>query len=100
MRVKKVEYINDFRLKISFSDHKTKIVDLEETLKDLRGIFLPLKNIEYFKKVTLDECQLGICWPNGADFCPDVLYALGKEIKSKRKISTFRKHTFSSSLKS
>jgi len=41
----------------------------------------PLKKIDYFKKVRVDDCQYTICWPNGADFCPDVLYEVGKEIK-------------------
>jgi len=39
MRVKKVTYICDHKLKLLFSDKKTKIVDLEEMLKKSKGIF-------------------------------------------------------------
>jgi hypothetical protein len=85
MRVLKVEYVNDYRLNILFSDKKTKIVDLEEKIKHAKGIFLPLKKLDYFKKVTIDDCHLSICWPNGADICPDVLYNIGKNLKIEKK---------------
>jgi len=80
MRVKSVEYIKDYKLKLSFKDNTTKIVDLENMIKESSGIFSPLKDRDYFKKVTLDDCQLSICWPNGADICPDVLYKIGKDV--------------------
>lgn len=83
MRIRKVEYMEGFKLKLSFSDKMVKIVDLEKMIKKSGGIFLPLRDIEYFKQVTLDGCQLSICWPNGADICPDVLYAMGEEVKKR-----------------
>jgi len=82
MRVKAVEYVKDYKLKLLFKDKKTKIVDLENMVKESSGIFSPLKDIDYFKQVTLDDCQLSICWPNGADICPDVLYKMGKDVKA------------------
>lgn len=82
MRVREVKYIKEYKLQLTFSDETVKIVDLETMIKKSRGIFLPLKDIEYFKKVALDDCQLSICWPNGADICPDVLYAMGKTAKT------------------
>ena len=78
-KVKKVEYLNDFKLKLKFNDQKTKIVDFSDWLSDGEGYLIPLKNIEYFKKVKLDDFEYTICWPNGADFCPDALYDIGKE---------------------
>lgn len=80
MRVLKVEYVKDYKLKIKFTDKKTKIVDFEEKLKHAKGVFLPLRDIEYFKQVSIDDCSASICWPNGADICPDVLYAMAKDI--------------------
>src|SRR5262249_4961384 len=87
MRVKKVEYVEGYKLKLLFSDKKTKIVDIEPIIEKSKGLFHPLRNIEYFKKVSLDDIEhpLSICWPNGADICPDVLYEIGKEIKDNKK---------------
>ena len=87
MRIKKVEYIDGYRLKLLFSDKKTKIVDIEPIIKKSKGLFHPLKDIEYFKRVSLDDSQhpLSICWPNGEDLCPDVLYGMGKELKENPK---------------
>jgi hypothetical protein len=44
--------------------------------------FEPLKDIDFFKKVSLDDEKypLSICWPNDADICPDVLYEMGVEV--------------------
>ena len=81
MRVKSIEYIKDYKLKILFKDNKNKIVDLESMIKESSGIFSPLKDIDYFKKVILDDCRLSICWPNGADICPDILYKMGKDVE-------------------
>ena len=81
MRVKKVQYVNDYKLKILFSDGKTKIVDIEPIINKSKKIFQPLKDIEYFKQVALDDAEypLSICWPNGADICSDLLYEIGVE---------------------
>jgi hypothetical protein len=93
MRVKKVQYISDYKLKILFSDGKTKIVDIESIIDKSKKVFLPLKDTEYFKQVALDdpEYPLSICWPNGADICPDLLYEIGIEIRVAKRIPVRRK---------
>ncbi len=97
MRVKKVEYISEYKLKLLFSNDEVKIIDFADKVKNAKGIFLPLKNQEYFKKVAVDDSHLSICWPNGADICPDVLYSMGKNIginkKLKKPISQTQKIT-------
>jgi hypothetical protein len=90
MRIIQVEYIDEYKLKLTFSNKKIKIVDLSEKVKNAKGIFLPLKNLEFFKKVAVDDCQLSIFWPNGADICPDVLYEMGTPIPAQK---TARKKT-------
>ncbi len=79
MRIKKVEYLNEYKLKLLFNNEKTKIIDFEDWIKNGGSYFSPLKDIQYFKKVKMDKFNYTICWPNGADFCPDVLYEMGKE---------------------
>ena len=84
MRIIQVEYIAGYKLKLIFSNKETKIVDLAEKIKNAKGIFLPLKDLEFFKKVAVDDCQLSIFWPNGADICPDVLYKMSSSIPSRK----------------
>lgn len=72
--VKKINYIDGYKISITFDDKKTKIVNLESYLD--KGVFLPLRDPEYFKLVKVKYDTL--VWPNDADFCPDVLYAIGK----------------------
>lgn len=81
-RIKRVEYLDGYKLRIHFLNGEVKIVDFEEWIRNGKGYLLPLKKIEYFKKVRVDDCQYTICWPNGADFCPDVLYEVGEEVKN------------------
>ena len=64
-------------------------MDLEGRLKNAKNLFLELKDLEYFKKVECDGYS--ICWPNGIDYCPDLLYMIGKDVErppQKRKKSS------------
>ena len=87
MRINKVEYVSEYKLKLLFGDKKTKIVDLNPIINKSKKLFLPLRDLEYFKQVSLDDSQypLSICWPNGEDLCPDVLYEIGTEVKAAKK---------------
>ncbi|MBM2813527.1 MAG: molybdopterin-guanine dinucleotide biosynthesis protein [Ignavibacteria bacterium] len=73
--VLKVKYLHDYKLELEFNDGLVKSIDLSDVVGGT-GIFAPLKNIDYFKKVSIDSCGNSICWENGADICPDVLYEL------------------------
>ena len=78
-RVKKVEYTEEYKLKLTFGDRVVKTVDLKPYLT--KGVFLRLRDIEYFKQVFIDGHS--IAWPNEVDFCPDVLYEIGKTVVDK-----------------
>ena len=80
--VTKAEYLEGYKIKLTFNDKIVKIIDFEDRLKDAKNMFLPLKNINYFKKVKTDGTT--IVWPNGLDLCPDVLYEKGTEVKAKK----------------
>jgi len=84
-RIKKVEYLEEYKLKLYFTNGVVKVVNFEEWVRNGKGYLAPLKKVEYFKKVRVDDSQYTICWPNGADFCPDVLYEMGEEIAAKTK---------------
>ena len=74
--IKKVKYVKGYLLEITFDDNTIKIIDLKPFIGG-KGIFKPLQDIDYFKKVKKDTFSNTICWDNGADICPDVLYSLG-----------------------
>jgi hypothetical protein len=70
------------RLYLRFEDGVEGEIDLA-TLIDFRGVFEPLRDPAEVAKVRVDD-ELGtICWENGADIDPDVLYSrlTGKPIK-------------------
>lgn len=77
--VLKVKYLDDYKLELEFNDGMVKTVDLSKIVGG-NGIFEQLKNKEYFKQVSIDSCGNSICWSNGADICPDVLYELKEKI--------------------
>lgn len=83
IRIKNVEYLSEYKLKVLFSDGKTKLIDFKNWINEGGAYILKLQNIEYFKKVQIDEFNYTICWPNGADFSPDVLYEIGIDFRGK-----------------
>lgn len=75
--IKNVEYLNRYKLLLTFEDNSIKSVDLKDHLDG--EIFTPLKDSEYFKTVSLNTDIDTIVWKNGADFSPDFLYEIGIE---------------------
>ncbi|HAH23378.1 MAG TPA: DUF2442 domain-containing protein [Prolixibacteraceae bacterium] len=68
------EHLNDYMIKLVFSDGKVKIVNLESHLD--QPVFQPLRESSYFKKFTLNPFTIE--WENGADFAPEFLYSIGQ----------------------
>jgi hypothetical protein len=76
------ERLGGHLLRLSFEDGTVGDVDLGYLVG--RGpIFEPLRDPEYFGRVTVDR-ELGtIVWPNGADVAPETLYAVACEHRAK-----------------
>ncbi|MCH5372732.1 MAG: DUF2442 domain-containing protein [Planctomycetes bacterium] len=74
--VRAVEHLGGHRLRLTFADGLVGDVDLTSRFAGQLGpMFEPLRDEAYFGEVSVDE-ELGtVVWPNGVDFCPDVLYA-------------------------
>lgn len=69
-----VRPLEGFRLYLRFEDGVEGEVDVQK-LVAFDGVFAPLNERNEFEKVSVDP-ELGtVCWPNGADLDPDVLYA-------------------------
>ena len=87
IKIKKAEYIGDYKIKITFDDGSEGIVDLSESLEG--KVFERLKDKKNFSKFKVDK-ELGtIVWENGADLAPEYLYFLAfkdrKDLQSKFK---------------
>jgi Protein of unknown function (DUF2442) len=72
-RIRSVEPLEGFALRLGFDDGTTREIDLEDELWG--PVFEPLRrDPELFRQMRVDE-ELGtIVWPNGADMDPDVLH--------------------------
>ena len=81
-RVSHVRHMKDFELEIGFSDGTVAPLDLRGRIAGRGGVFEPLQSVDFFAQVSVDQEAGTLVWPNGVDFCPDVLYAeaTGKDI--------------------
>ena len=70
-----VEVLPERRLRLRFSDQREGVVDMDAIVGSYTGVFAPLLNPDYFAQVAIRPDLGTLVWPNGADVCPDVLYA-------------------------
>jgi hypothetical protein len=75
-RVNHVQYISGYRLELGFTDGLRKEIDFKDRIIGRGGVFRLLADTEFFRQVRLEPEAGTIVWPNGVDFCPDVLYSL------------------------
>lgn len=76
--VKKAEYLEDYKLLLTFEDKCKKTVDFKKALRGFKGeVFQPLKDMNYFKKFKVSRSIHTVVWPNEADVSPDYLYEIG-----------------------
>ncbi|MEO9120477.1 MAG: DUF2442 domain-containing protein [Solirubrobacteraceae bacterium] len=75
LRVTDVEALDGYRLRITFNDGAVRDGDFAEDLARAGGTLAePLRDLDYFRQVRVDEQLRTIVWPNGLDADPDVLY--------------------------
>lgn len=70
--IKQVVPADNYRLQVKFSTGEEGVFDLTPWLHG-RG-YSQLRTPELFNQVQLDEVAGTICWPNGIDFDPLILY--------------------------
>jgi len=72
--ITEVQPLDGYRIRIRFEDGVEGVFDLSEVV-EFTGVFAPLRDLAEVRKVKVNP-ELGtVCWPNGADLDPDVLYA-------------------------
>ena len=60
---------------VEFENQEVRVVDLELHLDG--PVFEPLRELEFFKKFSVNQDIDTVVWPNDADFSPDFLYEIG-----------------------
>lgn len=73
-RITDVRHVHDYILELTFADGHAAQLDFEE-LVGRGGVFAVLEDIVLFRQVQVDEEAGTLVWPNGVDFCADVLYS-------------------------
>ena len=76
-----VEVSGEHRLRLTFDDGTVGEVDF--TRREWRGIFEPLRDPDYFARVTVDAEAGSVTWPNGADMAPEPLYSEARQNSSR-----------------
>ena len=66
------KHVDNYKLEILFNDGRKGIADLEGYFRG--SAFEPLKDIEFFAIVSVDQELETVVWPNGVDFAPEFLY--------------------------
>jgi hypothetical protein len=70
-----VQALKPYRLQLKFEDDVEGVIDLAQLI-EFTGIFEPLRDPAYFAQAAVNP-ELGtVCWENGADLDPDVLYSI------------------------
>ena len=84
LNVTYAEYKGEYKVFLTFNNGESVVSDIKETImNDSRRIFLPLRDLNYFKsfKIRLNT----ITWDNGAHFAPEFLLELGNKQESRDK---------------
>jgi hypothetical protein len=71
--------VKGYVLRIEFADGAQKDVDLQGELYG--EVFEPFRDPHFFEQFKVNEETETVEWPNGADFAPEFLYEIGKEVK-------------------
>ena len=74
-RITDVRPLHEYVLEITFADGKRVQLDFKARIVGRGGVFTPLEDVSFFQQVRVDEEARTLVWPNGVDFCPDVLYS-------------------------
>jgi hypothetical protein len=71
-RVIAVEIVSDYTLRIQFDDETERTINFRPVVAG--ELFGPLRYLELFARVQVDDDAQTLVWPNGADFDPATLH--------------------------
>lgn len=76
--LKNAQPLDDYRVHVRFEDGTAADVDLSYLL-EYGGVFEPLRDLDYFRRLRADPEAGTIVWPNDADVAPETLYAAARQ---------------------
>lgn len=77
LRIAHATPLGGHRLRLIFSTGEVREVDALPLVERVGGpMFAPLREPEYFGRVSVDPVCGTVVWPNGADLAPTALYEL------------------------
>ena len=77
LEVSQAEYLDNYRIRLTFNNGEIKTVDLQNELNG--SVYIPLRQLDYFKNFQLKYNTIE--WNNGADYAPEYLYEIGVKNK-------------------
>jgi len=77
-RLQEAKPTEEWRIWLRFEDGLAADVDFSYLL-DYGGVFLPVRDPEYFRRVAIYPGGAAIYWPNEADIAPETLYLRTQE---------------------
>ena len=78
-RVVGFEIVAPHTLRVRFDDDTAQTIDFRPVL--FGELYSPLNDVKVFNRVRIDAEVHTLVWPNGADFAPEFLYEIGREVK-------------------
>ncbi len=72
LKVTQVMPLDGHQLQVEFNDGAVRVVDCTFLLHGTLGE--PLRDLEYFRQVRVDDESRTIVWPNGLDPAPELLH--------------------------
>jgi len=80
LKITQAEYVEKYKIKVSFSDGFSAIVDLKDKIfSDHRKVFKKLQNIDFFRNFSKNRWTIE--WDNGVDLAPEFLHELATKQK-------------------
>lgn len=82
LHVVDAQYLGEYCLWLKFNNGAEGEIDLAGELEG--EVFGPLRDLDAFKRFTVDPEIETVVWENGADFAPEFLYEQMTELSSAR----------------
>ncbi|GGA74299.1 DUF2442 domain-containing protein [Ornithinibacillus halotolerans] len=83
MKITSVYPTRTFKLILEFDMREYRMLNIKKFLKSDTGLLAEIRDdLDVFMSVKIDEVAGTVCWENGVDFDPDILYQESKDVDS------------------